>query len=204
MIGRTTRVLTRLGPRLVNLTPVGLTLAAVLLWRGATPALADFYDLEGRYQCLEKPGAVCYDATPITPTPPPPPQESPPVPVTEAPAAAPLRKGKPQPPPKPVDPLDLIAARVQSGKLAPDDLATLRAHAKKSELRAIEMLAWCAFTGIGGSRDPVQAYVLYGEAADAGSPSARKNQIAIFKGSLTLEQRQRVLDIENSRAKPGG
>jgi hypothetical protein len=191
MIGRTTRVSTRLG----------LTLAAILAWHGATPAVADFYDLEGRYQCLEKPGAICYDATPTAPTPPPAPQEA--SPATEAPAAT-VRKGKLQPPPKPVDPLDLIAAHIQSGKLAPEDLATLRAHAKKSEQRAIEMLAWCAFAGIGGPRDPVQAYVLYGEAADAGSPEARKNQIAIFKGSLTLDQRQRVLDIENSRAKPGG
>jgi len=31
----------------------------------ACPAHAEFYKLEGRYECLAKPGAVCYDATPL-------------------------------------------------------------------------------------------------------------------------------------------
>jgi hypothetical protein len=192
-----------------------LALAAVLAWRPAAPALADLYDLEGRYQCLEKPGAVCYDATPSTapanPEPPqpegeaaPPPQPSAEAAPPPAPPASKPRKGQEPPPePKPVDPIELIAARIQAGKPAPDDLATLRTRAKSSDLRAIEMLAWCAFAGIGGPRDPVQAYVLYGQAAEAGSPTAHKNQAAIFKGTLTAEQRQRVLDIENSRIKPG-
>jgi hypothetical protein len=198
-----------IGRALRNSTRLTVALTALLAWPAAAPALADLYDLEGRYQCLEKPDAVCYDATPSvvppSPTPPPPSatDTSTPPPVAEAPAPKP-RKGKAPPPePKPVDPMDLIAARIQAGKPAADDLATLRARATASDRRAIEMLAWCAFTGIGGARDPVQAYVLYGQAADAGSPTARKNQAAIFKGSLTAEQRQRVLDIENSRLKPG-
>jgi hypothetical protein len=197
MLGRARRISTR------------LTLVAILAWRLAAPALADLYDLEGRYQCLEKPDAVCYDATPsaapASPDPPPPAaQPAAPPPVAEAPPPK-IRKGKPPPPePKPIDPMDAIAARVQAGKLAPDDLATLRTRAKASDRRAVEMLAWCAFAGIGGAPDPVQAYILYGQAADAGSPTARKNQVAIFKGSMTAEQRQRVLDFENSRAKPGG
>jgi hypothetical protein len=198
MIGRALRISTRLT----------VALTALLAWQAAAPALGDLYDLEGRYQCLEKPDAVCYDATPsaVPPSPAPPPasaNDASTPPVAEAPAPK-LHKGKTPPPePKPVDPLDLIAARIQAGKPAAEDLATLRARAKTSDRRAIEMLAWCAFTGIGGARDPVQAYVLYGQAADAGSPTARKNQAAIFKGSLTAEQRQRVLDIENSRLKPG-
>jgi hypothetical protein len=198
MIGRAIGISTR------------LTLTAVLAWRLATPALADLYDLEGRYQCLERPGAVCDDATPSAvpaspePAPPPSGDTTPPPPVAEKPAAS-IRKGKEPPPePKPVDPIDVIATRIQAGKPARDDLATLQARAKASDRRAIELLAWCAFAGIGGARDPVQAYILYGQAADAGSPTARKNQAAIFKGSLTAEQRQRVLDIENSRVKPGG
>ncbi|MDB5409680.1 MAG: sel1 repeat family protein [Rhodospirillales bacterium] len=202
MIGRVTRVSTRFT----------LALAAILAWGAAAPARADLYDLEGRYQCLENPDAVCYDAT-LTPTPPEPPAAPPPQNAGDAPAqpaatnatSPKSKKGKEPPPePKPVDPMDLIAAHIQAGKPTADDLATLKTRAKASDRRAIEMLAWCAFVGIGGARDPVQAYVLYGQAAAAGSPTARKNQAAIFKGSLTLEQRQRVLDIENSRLKPGG
>jgi hypothetical protein len=191
MIGRATRVSTRLV----------LALAVLLAWRPVTPALADLYDLEGRYQCLETPGAVCGDTTPS----PKPPEPAPAQKDTAQPATPAAKPGKAkEPPPKPVDPMDLLAARIQAGKPAPGDLATLRARAKTADPRAIEMLAWCAFAGIGGPRDPVQAYTLYGQAADAGSPTGRKNQAAIFKGSMTQEQRQRVLDIENSRAKPGG
>lgn len=196
MIGRAIRISTRLT----------VALTALLASPPAGPALADLYDLEGRYQCLEKPDAVCDDATPspapASPAPPPLSGDAATAPpVAEAP---PVRRGKAAPPePKPVDPLDSIAARIQAGKPAPDDLANLQARARASDRRAIEMLAWCAFAGIGAARDPVQAYILYGQAADAGSPTARKNQIAIFKGSLTADQRQRVLDIENSRVKPG-
>ena len=47
-------------------------LATVALLLASTPVRADFYSLEGRYECLAVPDAVCYDATP-SPAPPEPP-----------------------------------------------------------------------------------------------------------------------------------
>ena len=75
----------------------------------------------------------------------------------------------------------------------------LRRAAAAGDLRAIELLAWCALRGIGTSRDPIAAYFLYGEAAAGDVPHARDNQALIYERSLTPVQRQRVLEIE---AKP--
>jgi hypothetical protein len=47
--------------------------------------------------------------------------------------------------------------------------------------------------------DPVAAYVLYGEAAQLGIPTARSNQIAIFETRLTQQQRQLVLMREQTK-----
>ena len=178
-----------------------------------TAAKADFYTLDGRFQCLERPGAVCYDATvsrvpsvlaPSSPAPiepavtakaaavaPPPP--APFVPAVPAKPPAPSRTSALTQPPR--DPILMIAARIKAERPAPDDLAVLRRAALADDSRAIELLAWCTLKGIGTNRDAVAAYFLYGEAAAEEVPHARANQEAIYERSLTSDERQRVLDI---------
>lgn len=176
-------------------------------------ARADFFKLAGRYQCLATPGAVCDDAAPSGPGPFPP--APPPAEVEDATPAPPTRvvpvtadnadehtKATTHATPHraaPVDPLTALGARLQAGKPASGDLAALRARAKAGEPRALEMLAWCEMAGIGTPRDPVHAYLLYGEAAKAGAADARATQRFIFRSRLTQDQRQQVLQIENGR-----
>lgn len=173
---------------------------SLVLTLARLPAFADFYTLEGRFQCLDEPNAVCYDATPSR-------DPAPPRPVAVAPVTPPAVTQAPPVAPKPVsaharpplDPILAIAMRIKDHEPGAGDLAALRHAASADDPRAIELLAWCALRGIGTGRDPVAAYFLYGEAADAAVPHARENQAAIYEQTLTPDQRQQVLETE---AKP--
>src|SRR5690242_15460733 len=82
--------------------PRAILLALALCAGSASPALAQFYSLDGRFQCLNDPHAVCYDAVsdwpaakprspvPIGPSEPPPAQTAMPPPPVATPVAAPL------------------------------------------------------------------------------------------------------------------
>ncbi|HKT16569.1 MAG TPA: hypothetical protein VJR47_00920 [Stellaceae bacterium] len=170
------------------------------------PAHADFYTLDGRFACLDKPDAGCggpgraelrlpaekpaaaaQDATvAIAPAPAdPPPPSRPTAPQTKAAASGPY------------NPVDAIAAAIKRNRVSAEDVATLQRLSQAGNARATELLAWCDFKGLGVARDPVAAYVLYGVAALAGIPKASANQTVIFEYALTSEQRQKVLDMQN-------
>ncbi len=69
--------------------------------------------------------------------------------------------------------------------------------AHRGDSRAIELLAWCDYVGVGEARDPVAAYILYGIAALSGIARASTNQAVIYEYILTPDERQAVLDIQN-------
>ncbi len=132
-------------------------------------ARAQFYDLDGVYRCVTVPDTP---ACKVAGDPPPP----------------------PLPPPPPAPPsVDEIIGHIRAQKLSADDMKLLTAKAAAKDPRAVEALAWCALNGIGMAADPVTAFVLYGQAAQLGVPTAVANQAAIFEGRLTAEQRQQVL-----------
>ena len=93
-----------------------------------------------------------------------------------------------------------IAQRLQADAPASGDLAWLKQAAQSGNPRAIELLAWCDLNAVGTPRDPVQAYLLYGAAADAALPHARENQTLIYERDLDKDQRQKVLDLANEGA----
>jgi hypothetical protein len=172
----------------------------VLMFLGvyALPARAQFYNLEGRFQCLNNPAAICFDAASDWPPPSPPEARVIPDP---APAVVPA-KAIPMPasvtPPGPAaDPIRDIAARLEAKKPAPDDVSMLRRAAGGGDRRALELLAWSALMGLGTERDPVQAYLLYSAAASVGITNARQNRASIYENELTPEQRHQALLIEN-------
>lgn len=164
------------------------------------PAHADFYTLEGRFHCLDAPAANCVDMSPVTPM-----AGSP----DDQPAELPAAKAEPaiEVPPLVVnaeqgkdsarDPILDIATRVEAGKPSAADVRRLQSMAHDGDGRAIELLAWCDYAGIGVPRDPVAAYLLYGVAAMAGITRASANQTIIFEYVLTPNQRQMVLNIQN-------
>jgi hypothetical protein len=164
-------------------------------------ARAEFYSLEGRFQCLERGDKVCFDSSVAKLEPP-----------FAAPAAAapdssdspvPVAVSRPEPttrstlsPKAPPDPILAIAQRIERARPGPGDLDRLRHAADAEDGRAIELLAWCALKGIGTGRDPVEAYLLYGKAAVASVPRARQNQALVFETVLTSAERQHVLDLQ--------
>jgi hypothetical protein len=163
-------------------------------------AHAEFYTLEGRFQCLERADTVCFDAAAAKLEPPfaalPP--AAPDSPDSVAMASEP----KPQPPTRPTaapkepaDPVLAIATRIEHTAPEAGDLDRLRRAAGAGDGRAIELLAWCALKGIGTGRDPVEAYLLYGKAAAASVPRARQNQALVFETALSSADRQHVLDL---------
>lgn len=178
---------------------------------GAVPAHAQFYQLDGRFQCLERQGAVCFDATTARPADPPAQATAEQIATAESSAAASpvdhtlddlkaiLMPPRKSPPTASADPLRAIAARIVAKAPAPGDFPTLEAQAKAGNLQAIELLAWCAYAGIGGKPDPVRAYFLYGQAAAAGVSGMAHNQSLVFSTMLTSEQRQQIAEIENSQ-----
>ncbi len=171
-----------------------LLAAATVLASLPAPARADFYALEGRFQCLGRPGAVCFDATPDPAVVQPPPRNSR---APESPKPAPAVAAAPRavPPPAPVDPIVAAAQRIEHGTPAPGDIDMLRRAAGSGDSRALELLAWCALHGIGMTSDPVAAYLLYGRAAAADVPHARENQALVYERNLSQTERQQVLDM---------
>ncbi len=87
-----------------------------------------------------------------------------------------------------------VEDHVLSGRPSTTDIDTLKMAARAGDAHATELLAWCKFDGLGTSRDPVDAYLLYGIAAVAKVPHADENQAMIYDTVLTPEQRHRVLD----------
>ena len=175
---------------------------AIMALGVAPPAHANFYTLDGRFQCLDRANAVCGDPQPLPPHPPavqqPAPAPAPVAPVAPVAVAAPARPEHfPPPPPRAEDPLHEIAARIQAEKPASSDIAWLTKAADSGNARAIELLAWCDLNAIGTPRDPVKAYLLYGAAAEAALPHASDNQALIYENDLSPEQRQQVLDLAN-------
>jgi TPR repeat protein len=158
---------------------IAACLAVVLATLAAPPARGQASPLEWQYECLKNPNAVCFDATP---------SGSDPLPAPEP-------KGAPKAVPS--DPLAVIAAHLQARNPRPADIAALQARARAGNARALELLAWAELTGVGAPRDPVQAYFIYGMAAAAGMLNGRRDQVVIFESSLTAEQRQQILIIEN-------
>lgn len=187
-------------------------IAAILAIAGHQPARAGFSELEWQYECLKDPDAVCYDATPSGPdlptvkpaakpraekaAPAPTGATARPAPPERKPAAAAGPGKSASPAAQAPDPLRAIAARLQARKPSAADLAVLQARATAGNARALELLAWAELVGVGVARDPVQAYFLYGKAAAAGAPTGRRDQAAVYEGTLTPEERQQILLIE--------
>jgi hypothetical protein len=187
----------RLGPA-TRLGFLALALCAI----GAAPSHGQFYSLEGRYQCLDDPKAVCYDATSSksAATRPEPQLHSAPVGAEPArPEAKAARAGVAPAPPRTaaIDPLSEMATRLQGGTAAPPDIALLRGRTAAGDKRATELLAWCHLKGVGVQQDPVPAYLLYGVAARLGVLDAERNQAIVYETDMTSEQQQQALAIEN-------
>ncbi|HZB94222.1 MAG TPA: SEL1-like repeat protein [Stellaceae bacterium] len=166
---------------------------------GAAPARAQFYSLEGRFQCLDHPGAVCFDAT--SDAPPPPLARRRPAPV-ETGAAPHAKAERPErlaaiEPSAGQDPLQPVIARLEAREPRPEDIVVLRRLARRGDKRAVELLAWANLKGIGVPPDPTEAYLLYGTAASLGVRHAKQNQAVVYETMMTPDQRQQALDIEN-------
>jgi hypothetical protein len=188
---------------------IGMALIAsgAMLGVWSPSARADFYDLTGRYECLGKPDAICYDVAPTLPDPRAWQSETAAehaVMPIDPPAKAVVGKGgkgavQPVVRAQPVNSYQDTIDRIQARKPTEGDIALLQSHAKTGEAAALELLAWCAYSGVGVRPDAVHAYLLYGEAAAAGAPKAYANQQLIYGQVLTQEQRQKILDIQNGR-----
>lgn len=176
--------------------PRAILLALALCAGGTSPALAQFYSLEGRFQCLNDPQAVCYDAVSDWPV------AKPNVPAQSGPSVPPkIHVANPVSgvtvAAAPVDPLLAVAQRLQHKTTSSSDIELLRSRARSGDTRALELLAWSNLTGTGVSPDPVQAYLLYGTAAALGLAGARRNQAIVYETDMTPEQRQQALMIED-------
>lgn len=177
----------------------GFAALAVSAWCACSaPAAAQFYSLEGRFECLNDPKAVCFDATSDGPM-------AKPGAVASPAAGAARKRQAPQAdaaprPAETADPVLEIARRLEKGRPASDDAATLHRLAEAGDKQALELFAWCNLRGLGVTRDPLRAYLLYGIAARIGVAEARRNQAIIYENDLTSEQRQQALTIENGVA----
>ena len=150
----------------------GVLFLAVFLCCGQA-ARAQFYDLDGTYHCLTAPDAACKKS---------------------------LEPPPPLPPPPPATPsVAEVIDHIRAQKVTAADIAVLEQRAAAKEPRAVEALAWCKLNGIGMAADPVEAYLLYGEAASLGVPGAKSNQAAVFETRLNQEQRQLALMRAQSR-----
>jgi hypothetical protein len=195
--GERAMVSTRIAPHFAG---AALALAMIALGRAVAPAHADLYSLEGRFRCLDDAAAICGDTTEMPAT-----KER--KETARAAQDAPPLLPEPQPQPAPVllaplgaaphDPIAEIATHIEAGHPSPQELARLHTLANTGNGRAIELLAWCDYAGVGVPRDPIAAYILYGVAASAGVAQASRNQAVIYEYVLTPDQRQLVLDIAN-------
>lgn len=185
-------------PRFFIPVATGLAWLAIA---ATTPARADFFTLDGRFECLERANSVCGDARMLPPAAGPQASRAPV--AIEAPAPAPPAAPAALPntaaptPTAASDPLRAIALRIATRQIASGDLAALKEAAQRGNASAMELLAWCALNAIGERRDPIEAYLLYGVAASAALPRARENQAAIYERGLDSHQRQLVLDLAN-------
>jgi len=188
---------------------VSIALAAGLLaLTPAAPACAQFFTLQGFGGCIDQPTSKnCRDRLdepkpplgPETPQPDEPagdPMATPapqagaspaPVPQTNTPeadkkTAPPPRPGTEMPRrgPRPVT-LEEIFIHLQAGTVTKEEMDSMERHAETGDPRAIEVLAWCYFTGKGRDLDLVKAWRLYGQAAALNIPNAAKNQTVIFQ-----------------------
>jgi TPR repeat protein len=188
----------RLGPA-TRLGFLALALCAI----GAAPSHGQFYSLEGRYQCLDDPKAVCYDATSSKSAAKPRPEpQFHSAPVSAEPTRPEAKADRARVAPAPsrtaaIDPLSEMATRLQGGTAAPPDIALLRGRTAAGDKRATELLAWCHLKGVGVRQDPVPAYLLYGVAARLGVLDAERNQAIVYETDMTSEQQQQALAIEN-------
>jgi hypothetical protein len=193
---------------------IAACIAGVLAIVEIEPVRADSAHLQWQYDCLKDSDAVCFDATPsgadpLAPKPAPaaaPADEpAPPSHAAAGPPQGPSRKpaAKSMPTDVAADQLGALVTRLQARKPTAADMATLQALAKTGNARALDLLAWAELVGVGVPRDPVQAYFHYGVAAAAGVPTARRDQATIFSGSLTNEERQQILVIENGNVAAG-
>ena len=149
---------------------VGAALCVLLLH---APAKAQFYDLDGAYRCLMAPDESCKKGEAALP---------------------------PAPPPQPIPPsIEEAVSHVRAQQASAEDIALIEKEAAAKEPRAVEALAWCKLNGIGMAADPLEAYRLYGEAAQLGVATAQSNQNAIFQTLLTPEQRQSLLMREQTQ-----
>jgi TPR repeat protein len=179
-------------------------LAAATIFAAPPMAQAELFSLDGRFQCLESGAAICGDAqalvkprpAPVIAAPDVAPEPVSTVPVT-APATATPVATQASASSRPIDPLQVVAARVQARRPSSNDLAWLAQAARNGNARAIELLAWCKLNAIGMARDPIEAYLLYGAAGNAALPNARDNQRLIYERDLSSDQRQQVLDLAN-------
>ncbi len=187
-------------PRLRRFGWLGAGLLLALVLR-VLPAEAQFYSLDGRFQCLDNPRAVCFDATSDAP---------PRAPVAPRPAKRAPRRVAPvkqvaaiaKAPHAPVDPLQAVILHLEGRKPRPGDIALLQRRAHDGDKRAIELLAWANLKGIGVPPDPMAAYLLYGAGASLGVPHAKRNQAIVYETMMTPEQRQEVLTIEDETLTP--
>jgi TPR repeat protein len=151
---------------------LGMTIGLVLALVVSFPAQAQFYDLDGAYRCLMTPDESCKKAeTPLPPVPPP--QAAPPT-IEEA------------------------IGNIRAQAVTAADIAVIEKEGAAKQPRAVEALAWCKLNGIGMEANVVEAFTLYGEAAQLGIPTAQANQTAIFETVLSPEQRQFVLMREQT------
>ena len=149
-----------------------IAVAAALALPGSS-AQAQYYDLDGAYRCLTAPDAACKIS------------EQPPPPLPPPPVATPT--------------VEEVIGRIRLQQATQEDIGALERRAAAKEGRAFEALAWCKLNGIVVASDPLEAYFLYGNAAQLGIPTAKSNQNAIFETRLTPEQRQLVLMREQAQ-----
>jgi len=181
-------------------------IAAATIWSQMPAAQAEFFSLDGRFQCLESGAKTCGNAQIVVKPLPPAPKASVypiiPDPVVALPVA-PLKATavsattQVQVDLPPVDPMQVVASRIQARRPSSNDIAWLTTQSQAGDGRAIELLAWCKLNGIGMVRNPVEAYLLYGAAGNAALPNARDNQRLIYERDLSSDQRQQVLDLAN-------
>jgi TPR repeat protein len=180
---------------------VGGAFVAAALLANLPTARAEFFSLSGRFQCLESGAAICGDAQqvvqPLPVVPPVSPAPVEPTPVATATSAVAAAFAPAPVAARPVDPLQVVAARIRARRPSSNDLAWLTQAVHDGNSRAIELLAWCKLNAIGMARDPVEAFLLYGAAGDAALPNARENQRLIFERDLDSDQRQQVLNLAN-------
>jgi hypothetical protein len=186
------------------------------------PARADFYRLDGRFQCLEGPAPGCAAGRETLHLPPVHPNKTEDAEYVAPSTVKTVKRVKfetgsyktagahsrrvasvAEPRDEPSnDPLASIALAIKKRHVSSGQILTLRRLSAAGNAHASDLLAWCAYSGTGIARDPVAAYVLYGVAALAGVPDARRNQDVIFNYALSSGQRQTVLDIKNEVSAP--